>query len=125
MLDQAPGEIRYEEAEYENHWCTEIVSEMATKIESLRLHRNVEELAKFRSAIIEQAPVGVLVTDANGTVKSVNPAWRKMAGGDITGNNLFSIQSIKRANLVGIFRKALRGKEVQFDEMETFQRSDA
>lgn len=116
MLDKKPGWPCFEEPGHGRHWCTEIVSEMATKVGSIRLHRNAEQLARFRAAIIDQAPVGVLVTDDKGTVKRINQAWRNMAGGDVTGRNLFSMESVRRANLVAKFREALRGKEVQFDQ---------
>ena len=116
MLDKNPGWPCFEESGHGRDWCVEIASQVATKIRSMRLHRYVVELADFRESIIEQAPVGVLITDHDGTIIRTNQAWRNMAGGDITGTNLFALRSIRKAGLVATFREAMRGKEIQFDD---------
>jgi len=109
MLDEKPWWPCFEEPGHGRHWCTEIASELATKIEGIRLSRNLEQLAQFREAVIEKAPVGVILTDGKGKITRVNRAWCEMAGGDATGRNLFRLKSIQKAGLAKEFRKALKG----------------
>ena len=116
LLDKAPGEIVLEEPGDEKYWCMEVAGELATRIDGLRLARRREELSRFRQVVLEQAPVGVVITDNKGRITEANRAWRAMAGGDITGRNLFKLGSTRSAGLTRFFRKALRGHEVQLPQ---------
>jgi PAS domain S-box-containing protein len=117
MLDKKPGQPCFEEPGHGRHWCIEIASELATKISSIRLTQSIEQLAQFRETIIEQAPVGVLVTDSKGKVTRVNSAWRSISGGDITGRYLLALETIKNAGLVADLKRALKGQKVSIPEI--------
>jgi PAS domain S-box-containing protein len=98
------------ERESELHWCAEVCNEIASKAESVRLSKSLEEVAAQRKTLIEKAPVGVLTINRDGIVTSANPAWQEMSGGDPTERNVFKFESLRRAGLVGKLRAALRGE---------------
>ena len=109
MLDKKPGRICFEEPGHGRHWCSEIASELTTKLEGIRVSGDFEQLARLRETIMEQTPAGVITTDAKGTITWTNRAWREMAGGDAVGRNVLRLKSVKEANLTKEFKKALKG----------------
>lgn len=117
MLDKKPGWPCFEEPGHGRHWCIEIASELTTKITSIRFRQEIERLAQFREMVIEQAPVGVVITDARGKVTRINRAWRNAAGGDVTGQNLLALKSVRDAGLVAGLKRALSGQEVSVPQV--------
>jgi len=116
MLDKRPGRVCFEEPGHGRHWCIEMVSQMATRIEGIRLGQAIKALARSRDAIIENAPVGIVMTDATGRVTLVNRTWRDMIHEDPTGKPLFGVTSLRRSGLSAEFRKVLRKEQVQAEQ---------
>ena len=117
LLDTTKGETDPVQKELEKQWCAEVAGELASKIENIRLREQLEREASFRRAIVEQAPVGVLLTDAEGTITFTNDAWQQMSGGDPKGHSLFELDSVAKTGLRKELRGALRGQPVEVDRL--------
>lgn len=70
------------------------------------------------SDIVEQSPVGIYTIDQKGFVISINPKMLELVGETdskkVLGQNIFSLERIKKMNMEGLIREALLG--VAFDK---------
>lgn len=112
--DARPDGASQEDAEL--RWCRLIAEQLATRLDGLRLARRTEVLAQFSDAVIERAPVGVVITDATGKITRTNEAWRAMSARDPLGENIFQIKGVKAGRLRPRLRAALRGHAFEVTE---------
>ncbi len=82
------------------------------------IERKLIELSNFNKKIVKNAPVGILVLDNKGNVLFANPKLLKMLG--LPGEeatfklNIFNLLTLKENKKIEeLFRKALKGKEIQ------------
>ncbi|HET9160033.1 MAG TPA: ATP-binding protein, partial [Caulobacteraceae bacterium] len=70
--------------------------------------------------LIENAPVGVLMTDTDLNILACSRAWRELRGVDesVVGKHLYDVNPIARERWAGRYAECLAGQEITADRLE-------
>ncbi len=90
------------------------VQQASSALENMRLYQETLELQSYNEAVVQSIQQGIVVTDAEGTVESLNDFVREKFGwsADLVGQNLFTaMPALRELGLAGNLAAVVRYAE--------------
>jgi len=81
----------------------------------------MRELKEYNENIIQNAPVGIITVDADGTVMSINERFRRImgliSGTTVMGANILQLETISGTEIEDLIRSGLEGKKISLPRL--------
>ncbi len=82
----------------------------------VKMEQKLQQRETYLRILVEQAPIGIVVADMDGTITDANPFSIKLLGSpsqeQTIGLNLFSLSSLVDTGLTDIFRAVINGRDM-------------